>query len=445
MSGIFGAFGPHSFDAADAAQLALFALQHRGEKGSGIVSANKMELKRRRGLGLVSRITIGHVLRPNNEKIELRNVQPITVSTTYGDTALAFDGFIINAETLKLNLLRSGLTFQSASQAELILALCANSREPNIVAALVQALKQIQGAYSLVCLTKSSLIVARDPSGRRPLALASSTSGATLAASETCCFDLLDATYDSEVEPGEVIKIDDSGTSRCSISSQGTTAGGCAFEHIYRARPDSKVFGEGVYPKQVLAGQILARQSPATSAEIVIAVPDSGMGAAEGFSVEARLPRRQGLVRHHYYYRSNRLPVQSDLVPDLLTRIKLNVVSDVVRGKCVVLVVDSIRKGLTIKRAIKLVRKAGAREIHVRVASPLVIAPCYYGVGNPDGAKLIGVTTDNPKILMQTLGADSLAFLTLEALREILGQNCCTSCFTGDYGSDQGAIELRSA
>jgi len=451
--GIIGVFG-HP-EAANLTYLGLYSLQHRGQESAGIVSSDGRTLRPYRGMGLVSEVftpeamrrlrgdrAIGHVRYSTTGSSHIRNAQPFTVEYTLGGLAIAHNGNLTNAEPIRDDLVAHGSIFQSTMDTEVIVHLIAHAREPVFVDRLITALRRIQGAYSLVFLSGDQLIALRDPNGFRPLNLGR-LGHASVVASETCAFDLMDARYVREIEPGEIVVIDKKGSR--SVKPFGRTEPTpCIFEFIYFARPDSLIFNQSVYAVRLRLGRQLAREHPA-QADMVIPLPDSGFPAAIGYAQEAGIPLEMGLIRNHYIGRTFIEPEQS--IRHFGVKVKLNAIRDVIRGKSVVLVDDSVVRATTGRKIVKMVRQAGASQIHVRISSPPITHPCFYGIDTPLKEELIAATHTIDGV-RDYLEADSLGYLSLEGLKACMGENGCRfchACFTGDYPvpipSQQGDAE----
>ena len=450
--GIVGVFG-HP-EAANLVYLSLYALQHRGQESAGIVSAKDDILISHRALGLVADIfnadiirrlegtaAIGHNRYSTSGQTLLKNTQPFVVEYGRGGLAVAHNGNLVNAVELREQLEAEGSIFQSNVDTEVIVHLMAASKGERTVDRVVAALLQVRGAYSLVFLTPRELIAARDPYGFRPLVLGRiDDKDSVVVASETCALDLIGATYEREVEPGEVLRVSASGVEsfRPFPPAQRTS---CIFEYIYFARPDSRVYDRNVYEVRKELGRQLAREQPA-EADIVIPVPDSGLPAALGYAEQAKLPFEMGLIRNHYVGRTFIEP--RDAIRHFGVKVKLNAQADVLRGKRVVVVDDSIVRGTTSKKIVQMVRNAGAREVHMRISSPPTIGSCYYGVDTPTSAELIAAENSSEAI-REFITADSLGYLTVRGMYSFLknsdGNGFCAACFTGRYPvpvSDQG-------
>jgi amidophosphoribosyltransferase len=510
--GVCGVFG-HP-EAAKMAYLGLYALQHRGQESAGIVSSDGRELHLEKSMGLVADIfqpevlarlpgdaALGHTRYSTAGDTSLMNAQPIVIDCNKGKLALGHNGNLPSAARLRRTLEHRGSIFQTTSDTEVIVHLVARSQARNLSGALADALNQVEGAYSLLVLTRDEMYALRDPRGFRPLALGQ-LDGAWIVASETCAFDLIGATYVRDVEPGEMLRITRTGIESLHFAAEKPLQQ-CIFEHVYFARPDSLVFGRVVEQSREMLGRLLAREHP-VPADVVVPVPDSGVPAAVGYSQESGVPFRMGLIRNHYVGRTFIEPVQS--IRDFGVKLKLNPVPELLRGKRVVLVDDSIVRGTTSRKIVRMVREAGAAEVHMRISCPPTISPCYYGVDTPTREELIaseesrvrprltpeeleefeshldsrqvlrgaGVSPATLQVLgnaksaggtpapqsdramrsveeiRRYLGADTLGFVSLESLRRAVDDtrgSFCTSCYTGVYPVDgaQGEFESRIA
>ena len=439
--GIFGIFG-HP-EAASLTSLGLYALQHRGQESAGIATADGERMRLARGMGQVAdafkeetleglpgHLAIGHTRYSTAGKSTLENAQPFLIDCAHGQIAVGHNGNLVNARELRDDLVRAGSIFQTTSDTEVVLHLYARSKAPSVEEALVESIRQVSGAFSMVLLTKNRLIAARDPHGFRPLALGS-LGDAWIVCSETCALDLIGATYVRDVEPGELLIISDGGLRSIKPYPPAQLAH-CVFEHVYFARPDSYVFGRSVNEVRTSLGRILATESP-VEADVVVPIPDSGVCAAIGYAAKAGLPLQFGLIRNHYVGRTFIQPQQS--IRDFAVKVKLNPVRSILEGRRVVLVDDSIVRGTTSRKIVRLVKAAGAHEVHVRVSCPPTVSPCYYGVDTPSRDELIGATHSLDEI-RDYVEADSLAYLSLNGLREAVGERknaYCTSCYTGVY------------
>jgi len=440
--GLFGVYG-HP-EAAHLTYLGLYALQHRGQESAGIVASDGQRLHLEKGMGLVNDIFVdgkleglvgdramGHVRYSTAGDTVAANAQPILIECHRGPIALGHNGNLVNAALLRHELEAAGSIFQSTSDTEVILHLYARSHRERLEDAIAASLSKVMGAFSLLFLTQEALVAARDPWGFRPLVIGR-LEGATIICSETCALDLIDAEYVRDVEPGELVVVDRDGL-RSFHPFPPEPARQCVFEHVYFARPDSQVFGRNVLASRLLLGRQLAREAPA-AADIVVPVPDSGMGAALGYSEESGLPFQWGLIRNHYVGRTFIEPKQS--IRSFGVKIKLNPVRSILEGKRVVLIDDSIVRGTTSRKIVGMVREAGAREVHMRISSPPTIGPCYYGIDTPTRGELIAATHSVEEI-RKSIGADSLAYLSheglLAAVGDPAGQRHCTACFSGRY------------
>lgn len=438
--GIFGIFG-HP-DAANLAYLGLYALQHRGQEAAGIVSSDGKKLYCEKSMGLVADIftedrikmlpghaAIGHNRYSTTGDSISINIQPILVNFALGGLAIGHNGNLVNAGILKDELEAYGSIFQSTMDSEVIIHLIAQSRMASLKERIVDALGHVQGAYSLVLITERELIAVRDPHGFRPLAMGS-LDGATVFASETCAFDLIEAEYLRDVEPGEMVVVDKDGI-HSSFPLKQADPSHCIFEFIYFARPDSMVFGQNVYTIRKAFGRQLAMENP-VDADVVIPVPDSGVPAALGYAEESGIPFDTGLIRNHYVGRTFIEPRQS--IRHFGVKIKLNPVRDALKGKRVVVVDDSIVRGTTSKKIIKMIRNAGASEVHMRISSPPTIFPCFYGIDTPTRQELIA-SSHSVEEIRKYITADSLGYISIEGVAKVVphSMNYCAACFDGEY------------
>src|SRR6267142_1877099 len=439
--GVFGIFG-HP-EAANMTYLGLYALQHRGQESAGIASSDGQQVRISRAMGYVAdtfdgptlaglpgAIAIGHVRYSTAGESKLLNAQPILIDCAHGQIAICHNGNIVNARELREDLVRQGSIFQSNSDTEVVLHLYARSKARSVEDAIVDSVSQVQGAFSLVMLTRDRLIAVRDPHGFRPLALGR-LGDAVVVCSETCAMDLIGATYDRDVEPGEVLIVSADGIRSIKPFAPAPLAH-CIFEHVYFARPDSYVFGKSVNEVRTNLGRILALEHP-VNADVVVPVPDSGVCAAMGYAEESGVPLRMGLIRNHYVGRTFIQPQAS--IRHFGVKVKLNPVRSILEGQRVVLVDDSIVRGTTSRKIVKMVRAAGAKEVHVRISCPPTISPCFYGVDTPSRADLIAATHTLEEIRAY-LGADSVAYLSLEGLLSAVDKDrasYCSSCYTGRY------------
>jgi amidophosphoribosyltransferase len=440
--GLFGVFG-HP-EAAHLTYMGLYALQHRGQESAGIVASEGASLRMEKGMGLVNDVftesrlaalagdrAIGHVRYSTAGDTVASNAQPYLIECHRGPIAVGHNGNLVNAAILRHELEAAGSIFQSTSDTEVILHLYARSHRERLEDAIAASLSKVMGAFSLLFLTPDALVAARDPWGFRPLVIGR-LEGATIVTSETCALDLIDAEYVRDVEPGELVVVDASGL-RSFKPFPPEPAAHCVFEHVYFARPDSLVFGRTVLRSRLLLGRLLARESPA-DADVVVPIPDSGMAAALGYAQESGLPFEWGLIRNHYVGRTFIQPRQS--IRSVGVKIKLNPVRQVLEGRRVVLIDDSIVRGTTSRKLVRMVREAGAREVHMRISSPPTTGPCYYGIDTPLRSELIAATHSVDEI-RRYVGADSLAYLSheglLAAVEDPQGRRHCTACFSGRY------------
>jgi len=439
--GVFGIYG-HP-DAARLTYLGMYALQHRGQESCGIVSSDGAQLTFERAMGHVrdafdeDRLdrmeglsAIGHVRYSTAGEVSIRECQPFVVTCQHGQISVCHNGNLPFASEVRKKLEREGAIFSSTSDTEVVLHEVARSRATNVAEAIPQVLRETEGAFSMLFLTPKELIAIRDPRGFRPLALGR-LDDCWVIASETCAFDLIDAKYVRDVEPGEMIVINEDGL-RSSHPLRPEKHSMCIFEHVYFSRPDSIIFGQSVSRSRHKMGQRLAVEQPA-DADIVVPVPDSGVAAAIGYSAESGLPFRLGLVRNHYVGRTFIEPKQS--IRSFGVRIKLNPVRHLIENKRIVLIDDSIVRGTTSKKIVRMVREAGAKEIHVRISCPPTISPCYYGVDTPNKAQLIAANYSIEGI-RDFIEADSLGYLSLEGMLEATSLNpddACVACWNEKY------------
>lgn len=446
--GVFGIRGVH--DAAAMTALGLHALQHRGQEACGIAAYDDTGFSIHRGLGLVSdnfgsRETIeslkGHVAIGHNRYATcgatiLRNVQPIFADLSFGGFAVAHNGNLTNAYSLREKLVRDGAIFQSTSDTEVIVHLVAKSTKKTVLERFSEALHHIEGAYSLVALAEGKLMGVRDPSGVRPLCLGK-LGDAHVLASETCAFDIIGATFVRDIEPGELVVIDDAGLHVHKPFAK-TESRFCIFEYVYFARPDSRVDSRSVYEARKNIGAELAREAACAGADLVVPVPDSGVPSAIGYAAEAKLPFDLGIIRNHYVGRTFIEP--TDQIRHLGVKLKHNANPDVIRGKSIVLVDDSIVRGTTSKKIVEMLRQAGAREVHMRISSPPTKHPCFYGIDTPRSDELLANKMSVEEI-RTFIGVDSLAYISLDGLYRALGKTkrdgkapqFCDACFSGEY------------
>jgi amidophosphoribosyltransferase len=439
--GIFGIFG-HA-EASTLTQLGLFALQHRGQEACGIVSSDGTDLNQFRSQGLVADVlnedvlrrlkgsaAIGHTRYSTTGKNTIMEVQPFAVTCQHGDIAICHNGNLPFAEARRRELEREGAIFSSTSDTETILHGIARTPAKSAIEAIEKVLGETEGAFSMLFLTPNALIAVRDPRGFRPLVLGK-LKDAWCVASETCAFDLIDAEYVREVEPGEMLIIDANG-----IESKkpfpGKQQAVCTFEHVYFSRPDSTIFGRSVNESRHKMGKQLAIEQP-VDADIIVPVPDSGVAAAIGFSSQSGIPFRQAIIRNHYVGRTFIEPSQS--IRSFGVRLKLNPIKDLINGRRVVLVDDSLVRGTTSKKIVQMVRDSGAKEVHVRISCPPTTHSCYYGVDTPHRQDLIASRMSVEEV-RAFIGADSLGYLSLRGMLEAIGideASSCAACWTGKY------------
>ena len=439
--GVFGIYG-HA-DAARLTYLGLYALQHRGQESCGITASNGAELRLERAMGHVADAfdqstldrlpgtsAIGHVRYSTAGEVSIREAQPFLVTCQHGQIAICHNGNLPFAREERRKLEREGAIFSATSDTEVILHGVARSKASSVRDAIPEVLRDTEGAFSMLFLTPSELIAIRDPRGFRPLALGR-LGDAWVVASETCAFDLIDAQYVRDVEPGEMLVISQDGL-RSSHPLPEQKPSMCLFEHVYFARPDSLIYGQSVNESRHRMGAQLAIEQPA-DADVVVPVPDSGTVAAIGYSAQSGVSFRFGLVRNHYVGRTFIEPRQS--IRSFGVRIKLNPVRELIAGKRVVLIDDSIVRGTTSKKIVRMVREAGAKEVHMRISCPPTISPCYYGIDTPNKADLIAAQMSIEEI-RKFIEADSLGYLSLEGMVEAIGisrDSACVACWTEQY------------
>lgn len=452
--GVFAIYG--SRDAANLTYLGLYALQHRGQESAGITSSDGENLITHKSMGHVHDIfipevlatlpgasAIGHTRYSTAGDTVLLNAQPFSVDCNKGKIAVAHNGNITNAAELRRDLEAEGSIFQSSSDTEVILHLVARSRERTLAGALRDALLQLEGAFSLVFLAKDRILIARDPNGFRPLAMGQMENKSYVFASETCAFDLIGATYICDVEPGEMVIVGPEGLTRERYAPVRDQAH-CVFEHVYFARPDSKVFGRPVAESREMLGRFLAQETH-IDADVVVPVPDSGVAAALGYASESGIPYRQGLIRNHYVGRTFIEPSQA--IRDFGVKLKLNPVRHLIEGKRVILVDDSIVRGTTSRKIVRMVRSAGAKEVHLRISCPPTVSPCFYGVDTPVESELIAANSTLEEI-RKYVEADTLGYLSLGSLRRAVSDNDCSycyACYTGNYPTELVNIDELKA
>jgi amidophosphoribosyltransferase len=442
MCGVFGIFG-HD-EAANLTYLGLHALQHRGQESAGIVASDGTTLRNYREMGLVAdvfsesslatlpgRAAIGHVRYSTAGVSHLKNAQPFAVAWGGGQLAVAHNGNVVNADRLRKALESDGAIFQSDSDTETVIHLIARSRADGLEARVVDALRQVTGAFSLLFLTEKKLVGVRDAFGFRPLVLGR-VKNAYVLASETTALDLIEAEFLREIEPGEMVVIDEQGL-RSTFPLEARAPGRCVFEHVYFARSDSSLFGLSVYETRKRLGIQLAKEQPA-QADLVIAVPDSGVPAAIGYAQGSGIPYDVGLIRSHYVGRTFIEPQQS--IRHFGVKLKLSAVRATLKDKRVVVVDDSIVRGTTSRKIVKMLKSAGAREVHLRISSPPVAWPCYYGIDTPSRQELIASSHSVDEIA-RYVTADTLSYLSLEGLGAAVSDpklsTFCNACFSGRY------------
>lgn len=442
MCGIFGVFGVRN--ASELVYLGLYALQHRGQESAGITSTDGTKTYSHKGLGLVSEvfgtsdfkrlkgdIAIGHNRYSTSGSTTLENAQPLVATTKLGNIAVAHNGNLVNASELRLKMEYEGSIFQTTSDSEVFIHLIAQSKERGIEDAIISALDKVKGAYSILFLIDRKIIAVRDPHGFRPLCSGRLRNGGIAIASESCALDIVEAKYERNIEAGEVFVLDDSGV-HSYFPFPKVTEAICIFELIYFARPDSIVYGVSAEKARREFGRQLAREHPA-EADIVIAVPDSSNSAAKGYSEESGIPLEFGLIRNHYIGRTFIHPAQAGR--DIGARIKYNPVLEIIQGKRVVIVDDSIVRGSTSKKLIRMVRKAGAKEIHLRISSPPIKWSCFYGIDTPTRKELIA-SKHTIEEIKKRLKVESLGYLSLEGMLKVapeMKRQYCSACFSGNY------------
>lgn len=429
--------------AANYTYLGLHAQQHRGQESAGIAVTDGTDVVVHRAMGLVHEIfqrdvlkklkgfaAIGHARYATQGRSTIANAQPLLISYAGGELAVGHNGNLVNAPELREELEQAGSVFQSTSDTEVFLHLIARSRSRALGERLVEAAGRVEGAWSVVLLQRDQVVAGRDPHGFRPLVLGRLGARSWVVASETCAFDLIGATYEREVAPGEVVVLNADGVRSYHLPKHPVTAR-CVFEHIYFARPDTTLYGLDVHAVRRRIGNILAEEHPA-DADVVIPVPDSGTHAALGYAQASGVPFEMGLIRSHYVGRTFIEPLQQ--IRQFGVRLKLSPVRGALEGKRVCVVDDSIVRGNTSARILKMIRSAGAREIHVRIASPPTIGPCHYGIDTPDKDQLIAANMSVPQVA-EAIGADSLGYISIEGLKRAVGggEGYCYGCFTGRY------------
>jgi amidophosphoribosyltransferase len=439
--GVFGIFG-HP-EAANMTYLGLYALQHRGQESAGIAASDGHLVRLSRAMGYVADVfdsrtlaelpgsmAIGHVRYSTAGESRVANAQPFLIDCAHGQMAICHNGNLVNATELRDELVGQGSIFQSSTDTEVIMHLYARSKAVSVEESVVDAVSQVQGAFSLAMMTHDRMIAVRDPHGFRPLALGR-LGDAVVISSETCAMDLIGATYIRDVEPGEILVASADGLRSIKPFAPAHIAQ-CVFEHVYFSRPDSYVFGKSVNEVRTDLGRILAREQP-VAADVVVPVPDSGVCAAMGYAEQSKIPLRMGLIRNHYVGRTFIQPQSA--IRHFGVKVKLNPVRSILDGKRVILVDDSIVRGTTSRKIVKMVRAAGAAEVHVRISCPPTISPCFYGVDTPRRSELIAATHTLDEITTY-LNADSVGYLSHDGMLSALGSErgqYCSSCYTGHY------------
>ena len=440
--GVFGIYGHPN--AAELTYYGLYALQHRGQESAGIVSSDGHQFRTHKGMGLVSQIfngdvlhglvgkmAVGHTRYSTTGSSHLRNAQPLTVDCARGQIAIAHNGNLTNASQLREELENRGSIFQTTVDSEIILHLMAQPSLNGHTNNLIETVRRIEGAFSLVIMTENELIGVRDPHGFRPLSIGI-VDGAYVLASETCAFDLIHAKFVRDVEPGEIVIINKDGIKSVQAFPEQERRAFCIFEYVYFARPDSTIANRNVYRVRVEMGRQLARENP-VEADIVVPVPDSGNYAALGYSLETAIPYEIAFIRNHYVGRSFLQPTQ--LIRDFNVRVKLNLIPELVKDKRVIIVDDSIVRGTTCKARVNTLKEAGAKEVHVRVSCPPHMNPCVYGIDFPDRNKLMAANYSIDEI-RKYLNADSLAYLSQDGMVNATGldkKSFCMACYDGNY------------
>ena len=456
MCGIFGISGHH--EAAALTHLGLYSLQHRGQESAGIVSVEDGQVHAIRAMGLVSDqfsaekmrtltgpVAMGHTRYSTAGSSSIENAQPALVRFKGGHIALAHNGNLTNALEIRGELEDQGSIFSSSADSEVVVHRLAKSRAEKPEEKLAEALQGVEGAYSLLVIIGETLVVARDPLGWRPLVMGR-LNGAFVFASETCALDIVGATVEREVQPGEIIAVEPDGTMRTLERGAAGKLHRCVFEYVYFARPDSRVFGGSVDRARRALGRRLATEHPAPGAELVFSVPDSSNSAALGFAEDSSLPLELALIRNHYVGRTFIQPTQAGR--DAKVKVKYNAVRDVLEGKSVVMVDDSIVRGTTTRGLVSLVRAAGAREVHMRVSSPPITGPCWYGIDTPDRDQLIAAKHTVEEIA-RLIGVDTLGYLSLEGMLGAVPDGpdgFCHACFSGQYPTKPpsvGPVQIR--
>lgn len=452
-------------DAARLTYWGLYALQHRGQESAGIATSDGEHITDMKGMGLVSEIftdpvlqklpghiAIGHTRYSTTGDSALLNAQPISVESVKGLIAIAHNGNLVNLGNSRARLEQDGAVFQTTSDSEIIVQLIAHSHHTTLVDCIADSLAQVDGAFSIVMMTRNRIFAARDPHGFRPLSMGriagvNGEPDTFVFASETCAFDLLHAKYERDVEPGELVMVSEDGVTSRRYAPETTPIASCIFEHVYFARPDSRIYGRPVQKSRDEMGRQLARESP-IPADLVVPVPDSGVTAALGYAAESGIPFNFGLIRNHYVGRTFIQPEQR--VRDFGVRMKLNPVRSLLEGKRIILIDDSIIRGTTSRKIVRMCRAAGAAEVHMRISCPPTVSPCFYGVDTPSKKDLIAANNSIEQI-RRFIEADSLAYLSLvglthscttgEPAKGLSPASFCTACYTGDYPTQWVDVE----
>ena len=450
--GVFGVYSNREMDVASMTYYGLYALQHRGQESAGIAVANGTEINMHKGMGLITEafsqeslatlkgnVAIGHVRYSTSGDTRIENAQPLLSQSKLGSIAMAHNGTLVNADVIRELLEEAGHVFHTSIDSEVIANLIARGAKKGVEKAILDAIQAVRGSFAMVILTENKLIGVRDPHGIRPLCLGKIDEGYILS-SESCALDAVGAELVRDIEPGEIIVIDENGINSYRYS-ENTQCQTCAFEYIYFARPDSKIDGMGVYESRINAGRILAKTHP-VDADIVVGVPESGNPAALGFSMESGIPYGNAFIKNNYVGRTFIKPKQQQRESSV--KVKLNVLKEAVAGKRVVMIDDSIVRGTTSARIVSLLKAAGAKEVHVRISSPAFLHPCYFGTDIPSEDQLIasGHSVDE---ICEIIGADSLGYLEVDKLSEMIcGQTgYCDACFTGNYPIEPPKIDIR--
>lgn len=440
--GVFGIISNEKHDVASITYYGLYALQHRGQESAGIVVSNGRDLSGHKDMGLVSDVfnretlqnlkgisAIGHVRYSTTGESSVSNAQPILSKFKLGSIAIAHNGNLVNSDVIRELLEDGGVIFQTTIDSEVILNLIARGAKKGIERAVVDAIQAIKGSYAIVMLTNDKLIGVRDPNGLRPLCIGK-LDNSYIMCSESCALDAVGADYVRDVQPGEIVIVDENGIKSINFAEK-TKCETCSFEYIYFARPDSVIDGINVYSARVAAGEILYKECP-VEADVVIGVPDSGIASAVGFAKASGIPYGIGLIKNRYVGRTFIAPSQE--MREKAVKVKLNALKVNIEGKRVVLIDDSIVRGTTSRRLVEMLREAGAREVHLRVASPMVTDPCYFGIDTPNRKELLGSLAQIERIKEQ-IGSDSLGYISIEGLLKALGEEhgFCLGCFSGIY------------